>query len=188
MAAVPAERRPVGTVFQRPLLFPHLTVEQNVAFGLRMRRIRKAQVRRRVASMLERVQLSALARRRVGELSGGQEQRVALARALVLEPPVLLLDEPFSQLDAALRQEMRTLVRALHDERELTTLFVTHDQAEAVQVADSIALLLAGRLEGHERPETYYTPPAVGRRSTLLRRDERGGRARLRRAFRQRRR
>ncbi len=159
MGGVAAERRPVGTVFQRPLLFPHLTVAQNVAFGLRMRRIGRAEVRRRVGSMLERVQLDALAGRRVGELSGGQEQRAALARALVLEPPVLLLDEPFSQLDAALRLEMRSLVRALHDEREMTTLFVTHDQTEAVQVADAIALMLEGRLAGHDTPQAFYAHP-----------------------------
>ena len=159
MGGVAAERRPVGTVFQRPLLFPHLTVAQNVAFGLRVRRTGRVEVRRRVTSMLERVQLDTLAGRRVGELSGGQEQRVALARALVLEPPVLLLDEPFSQLDAALRQEMRVLIRALHDEREMTTLFVTHDQAEAVQVADAIALMLDGRLAGHDTPQAFYTRP-----------------------------
>jgi putative spermidine/putrescine transport system ATP-binding protein len=156
---VAAERRDVGLVFQKPLLFPHLTVEQNVAFGLRMRRLDRAESRRRVDLMLERVQLSGLARRRVGELSGGQEQRAALARALVLRPKVLLLDEPFSQLDAALRREMRALVRALHDESAVTTLFVTHDQNEAVEVADSIALLLDGQLAGHGEPERFYTRP-----------------------------
>jgi ABC-type sulfate/molybdate transport systems ATPase subunit len=109
--------------------------------------------------MLERVQLGGLARRRVGELSGGQEQRVALARALVLEPAVLLLDEPFSSLDAALRAEMRRLVRQLHDESAVTTLFVTHDQAEAVEVADTVALLLDGRLTGSGSPDLFYRQP-----------------------------
>jgi putative spermidine/putrescine transport system ATP-binding protein len=159
MSNVPAEHRPVGMVFQRPLLFPHLNVEQNVAFGLRMRRLRKSEIRSRVASMLERVQLGGLAGRRVGELSGGQEQRVALARALVLEPPVLLLDEPFSQLDASLRHEMRSLVRRLHDESKVTTVFVTHDQSEAVEVADSIALMLAGQLVAFDTPTAFYTRP-----------------------------
>ncbi|MEP6562273.1 MAG: ABC transporter ATP-binding protein [Nakamurella sp.] len=154
---VPAERRPAGLVFQKPLLFPHLNVEQNVGFGLRMRRLDRARTRDRVAAILDRVQLTALARRRVGELSGGQQQRVALARALVLEPRILLLDEPFSQLDATLRAEMRWLVKDLHNESGVTTVFVTHDQAEAVEVADTIILLLDGRLEGQGNPEMFYT-------------------------------
>ena len=156
---VPAERRPAGLVFQRPLLFPHLNVEQNVAFGLRMRRLDRANTRDRVAAILDRVQLGAMAKRRVGELSGGQEQRVALARALVLEPRVLLLDEPFSQLDATLRAEMRCLVKDLHTESGVTTVFVTHDQAEAVEVADTIALMLDGHLEGQGDPEIFYIAP-----------------------------
>lgn len=156
---VAPERRNVGLVFQKPLLFPHLTIEQNVAFGLRMRRLDRAEIRGRVHQMLERVQLSGLARRRVSELSGGQEQRAALARALVLRPKVLLLDEPFSQLDAALRREMRALIRGLHEESAVTTLFVTHDQHEAVEVADTIALLLDGRLAGRGDPEQFYAHP-----------------------------
>lgn len=156
---VPAERRTVGLVFQKPLLFPQLTVEANVAFGLRMRRTHRGTMRTAVREMLERVQLAALAGRRVGELSGGQEQRVALARALVLSPRVLLLDEPFSQLDAGLRSEMRTVVRELSREADLTTVFVTHDQAEAVEVSDRIALMLDGRLAGHDAPETFYARP-----------------------------
>jgi putative spermidine/putrescine transport system ATP-binding protein len=155
----PAERRNVGLVFQRPLLFPHLTVEQNVAFGLRMRGMDRRSMRTRVHQMLERVQLGGLGRRRVGELSGGQEQRAALARALVLSPRVLLLDEPFSQLDATLRSEMRTLLRQLHDESGLTTLFVTHDRHEAIEVADTIALLLDGRLASHGEPRQFYLRP-----------------------------
>ncbi len=156
---VPAERRPTGQVFQKPLLFPHLSVERNVAFGLRMRRLDRQQIRDRVDAMLDRVQLGALARRRVGELSGGQEQRVAVARALVLRPQVLLLDEPFSQLDAALRAEMRALIKDLHAESPVTTVFVTHDQAEAVEVADTIALMLDGRLAGLGPPEQFYLAP-----------------------------
>ncbi len=157
--ATPAERRPVGLVFQKPLLFPHLSVAQNVAFGLRMRRLGRARTRQQVGQMLERVQLSPFADRRVGQLSGGQEQRVALARALVLEPKVLLLDEPFSQLDSALRSEMRALLRQLHDESEVSTLFVTHDQSEAVEVADTITLMLQGRVAGQGSPELFYTRP-----------------------------
>ena len=156
---IPAERRPVGLVFQKPLLFPHLSVEQNVAFGLRMRRVDRRETRRLVHAMLDRVQLPEVRRRRVGELSGGQEQRVALARALVLDPQVLLLDEPFSQLDAVLRAQMRALVRELHDESGLTTVFVTHDQAEAVEVADTITLLLDGRVAGCGDPELFYRRP-----------------------------
>lgn len=156
---VTAERRPVGLVRQKALLFPHLDVAANVGFGLRMRGLGRQEIAQRVAAMLERVQLGGLARRRVGELSGGQEQRVALARALVLEPAVLLLDEPFSSLDAALRAEMRRLVRQLHDESAVTTLFVTHDQAEAVEVADTVALLLDGRLAGSGSPDLFYRQP-----------------------------
>ncbi|MEO9220301.1 MAG: ABC transporter ATP-binding protein, partial [Mycobacteriaceae bacterium] len=159
LLGVRAEQRPLSLVFQKPLLFPHLSVEQNVAFGLRMRRLPRREVRRRTGAMLERVQLGALARRRVGELSGGQEQRVALARAFVLAPRVLLLDEPFSQLDASLRAEMRSLARSLHEELAVTTLFVTHDQAEAVEIADEVALMLDGQLAGHGAPELFYLRP-----------------------------
>jgi len=156
---VPAERRGVGLVFQKPLLFPHLSVADNVGFGLRMRGVNARSRASRVTEMLDRVQLAGLGDRRVGELSGGQEQRVALARALVLEPKVLLLDEPFSQLDIALRARMRTLLRQLHDDSDVTTVFVTHDQAEAVEVADTVALMLDGTLAGHGTPESFYTRP-----------------------------
>lgn len=156
---LPAERRPLSLVFQKPLLFPHLSIAANVGFGLRMRRVPRGQVARQVETMLERVQLGGLGSRRPGQLSGGQEQRAALARALVLAPPVLLLDEPFSQLDATLRIEMRALVRHLHDESGFTSLFVTHDQAEAVAVADRIALLIDGRLAGVGTPEDFFRRP-----------------------------
>jgi len=155
----PPQRRPIATVFQKPLLFPHLDVWHNVAFGLRMRRVERRALRQRVDLALDQVQLADLARRRIGELSGGQEQRVSLARALVLEPAVLLLDEPFSQLDAVLRVEMRSLVRELHDQSEVTTLFVTHDQGEAVAVADTVALMVDGTLAGNGSPEMFYRRP-----------------------------
>lgn len=156
---VPAERRPVSLVFQKPLLFPHLSVEANVGFGLRMAGVARAERRERVQAMLEEVRLGDLGARRVGELSGGQEQRVSLARALVLRPSLLLLDEPFSQLDAGLRAEMRTLVRRLHDAYRLTTVFVTHDQAEAVEVGDAITLLIDGQVAGSGLPELFYRRP-----------------------------
>lgn len=158
------ERRPLSLVFQKPLLFPHLSVERNVGFGLRMRREPRSAVGDRVAAMLERVQLSGLGSRRVQDLSGGQEQRVALARALVLKPDVLLLDEPFSQLDAGLRVEMRSLVRALHDEalrdhQGVTTVFVTHDQSEAVDLADEIVVMLEGRVAARGIPADLFAAP-----------------------------
>ena len=165
---LPAERRPVGLVFQKPLLFPHLSVGDNVAFGLRMRGVPRRARREAVTRMLELVELPSLAGRRVGELSGGQEQRVALARALVLDPRVLLLDEPFSQLDADLRARMRELLRRIQRELEITTLFVTHDQQEAVDVADHIALMLDGRIEAHGPPVEFYTRPATLRAARFL--------------------
>ncbi|MEO6958000.1 MAG: ABC transporter ATP-binding protein [Antricoccus sp.] len=159
MLRIAVEKRPVSLVFQKPLLFPHLDVAQNVGFGLRMRGFAARDITVKVQSMLERVQLGGLGARRVGELSGGQEQRVALARALILAPRLLLLDEPFSQLDAELRAEMRALVRTLHNETQTTTLFVTHDQIEAVEVADQIVLMLDGRLAGKGSPELFYQSP-----------------------------
>lgn len=155
-----AERRPVGLVFQKPLLFPHMSVLANIGFGLRVGGSGRREVRRVALEMLERVQLAGLADRHVGELSGGQEQRVALARALVLSPRVLLLDEPFSSLDAELRVTMRRLVRALADETGVTTLFVTHDQAEAVDVADDVVLVLGGRLVGHGPASGFWSAPS----------------------------
>lgn len=156
---LPAEHRPVGLVFQKPLLFPHLNVLDNVAFGLRMQRRPHRHARARARDLLEQVGLPELAVRRVGELSGGQEQRVALARALALRPRLLLLDEPFSQLDPDLRARMRQLVRTLSAEAKITTLFVTHDLAEAVDVADEIVLMLDGRVEGQGSPERFYRDP-----------------------------
>lgn len=157
---LPPERRGVAMVFQNPLLFPHLTVAGNVGFGLRMRGLAPDRIAASVTAMLARVRLSDLADRRPAQLSGGQAQRVALARALVLRPEVLLLDEPLSSLDATLRDEMRGLIRDLQRETGITTLVVTHDQAEAVALADRIALLFEGRLVQHDRPEAFYRRPA----------------------------
>jgi ABC-type Fe3+/spermidine/putrescine transport system ATPase subunit len=161
VVAVPAERREVAMVFQKPLLFPHMSVADNVAFGLRMRGVDRAARRRRVGDMLELVRLSGYESRRATELSGGQEQRVSLARALVVEPRVLLLDEPLSQLDAGLRVEMRELVRQVQREVGVTTLFVTHDQEEAVVLSDRVALMLDGRVEQDDVPEAFYERPAT---------------------------
>ncbi len=156
---VAPERRPVGLVLQKPLLFPHLTVARNIAFGLRMQRVPRAEARAAVDEMLARVHLEGLGHRRPHELSGGQEQRVSLARALVRRPRVLLLDEPFSQLDPDLRAEMRSLLRELQAATGVTTLLVTHDRAEAVDVAGRVAVLLDGRIEGEGTPRQLWTSP-----------------------------
>ena len=157
---LPPERRPVAMVFQAPLLFPHLSVGDNVAYGLRMRGVGRRDRARRAAAALERVQLPGAADRRPSELSGGQEQRVALARALVVEPQVLLLDEPFSALDEELREEVRDLVAGLQRDAGITTVFVTHDQQEATVLADRVAVLLDGRLQQVAAPRELYEAPA----------------------------
>lgn len=157
--ALPSERRGVAMVFQNPLLFPHLTLAGNLGFGLRIRGLSAPAIAAKVGPMLERVRLQGLGQRRPVELSGGQQQRAALARALILLPKVLLLDEPLSNLDPSLRDEMRGLIRELQRETGITTLIVTHDQAEAVAVADRIALLLDGRIAQHGAPEDFYRRP-----------------------------
>lgn len=153
------EHRGAVMVFQNHLLFPYMSVAENVGFGLRMRKVDGGEIDRRVAEMLEMVRLPDLGRRRPGELSGGQQQRVALARALIVRPRVLLLDEPLSSLDAHLRFEMRDLVRSLQREMGITTIFVTHDQEEAVVLADRIALILDGRLRQYDVPRAFYKRP-----------------------------
>lgn len=154
------ERRGAVMVFQNALLFPQQTVAENVGFGLRMRGIARPEIDARVDDMLARVQLSDLGSRKPASLSGGQQQRVALARALVVRPKVLLLDEPLSNLDAHLRSDMRALIVSLHRETGVTTLLVTHDQQEAVIVADQIALMLGGRLIQHAAPQDMFRKPA----------------------------
>jgi putative spermidine/putrescine transport system ATP-binding protein len=153
------EHRGVVMVFQNYLLFPYMSVADNVGFGLKMRKIAKPEIDRRVQEILELVKLPDLGNRRPKELSGGQQQRVALARALIVEPNVLLLDEPLSNLDAHLRFEMRDLIRGLQQEMGITTIFVTHDQEEAVVLADRVALILDGRLKQYDRPEIFYKRP-----------------------------
>lgn len=156
---LPAEKRDVAMVFQRPLLFPHLTVMENVAFGLKMRGVVEAQRRARVYEALRMVRLEEFAQRRPDQLSGGQEQRVALARALVTEPRVLLLDEPFSALDAILREEMWRLFGDLQRRLRTTTLFVTHDQQEALTLAGRIALMLEGVIEQVGAGSEFFEAP-----------------------------
>ena len=156
---LPAAKRNIGFGFQNYALFPHLSVEQNVAFGLEMRRKPKNEITRRVAAMLERVRLEHLAKRLPKQLSGGQQQRVALARALVIEPDVLLLDEPLSNLDAQLRQDMKSEIRALQRALGITTIFVTHDQDEALTIADRIVVMRAGRIEQDGSPQVVFAEP-----------------------------
>ncbi len=157
--AQPAELRRAVMVFQNPLLFPHLSVAENIAFGLTMRRTPKPEVARRVQDMLALIQLPNAGSQRPSQLSGGQAQRVALARALILKPRVLLLDEPLSNLDANLRADMRILIRDLQRSTGITTLLVTHDQAEAVMLSDQIALVLDGRLQQSGPPDTFFNQP-----------------------------
>ena len=158
--AVAPQNRGVGFVFQHYAPFTHMTVWDNVAFGLTIRRRPKPEVRERVERLLELVQLQGLGRRYPAQLSGGQRQRMALARALAPEPEVLLLDEPFGALDARVRTELREWLRRLHDEMHVTTIFVTHDQEEALELADQVAVVNAGRLEQVAPPRELYDAPA----------------------------
>lgn len=160
---VPPERRGAAMVFQRPLLFPNMTVEENVGFGPRMRGVGSEVSSGKVEEALSQVRMEGFAGRRPDELSGGQQQRVALARALVTGPRLLLLDEPLSALDANLREEMRALIKVLQREGDYTTVFVTHDQEEAVVLADRIALLFDGELQMYDEPEAFYDRPATRR-------------------------
>ncbi|MGH9949537.1 MAG: ABC transporter ATP-binding protein [Pyrinomonadaceae bacterium] len=158
---VAAEKRRAAMVFQKPLLFPFLNVEENVGFGLKMQNIAKAEIADKTAEALRLVRLENFSHRLPRQLSGGQEQRVALARALITEPRVLLLDEPFSALDAGLRAEMRNFVRELQRRLKITTVFVTHDQEEAVAVADRIAFVDDGNLAQIAEPKMFFTKPAT---------------------------
>jgi sulfate/thiosulfate transport system ATP-binding protein len=156
----PARTREVGFVFQHYAAFKHMTVGDNVAFGLSVRKRPKAEIRARVAELLELVGLSHLGKRYPAQLSGGQRQRMALARALAVEPRVLLLDEPFGALDARVREELRAWLRRLHDEVHVTTIFVTHDQEEAMEIAEQIVVVNDGRIEQSASPAEIYDAPA----------------------------
>ena len=160
VTALPPFRRDIGVVFQDYALFPHLSVAQNIAFGLRMRNVAKAEITRRVAEAIALVKLGGLDERRPHELSGGQRQRVALARALVIRPKILLLDEPLSNLDLKLREEMRLEIAELQRRLAITTIFVTHDQSEALVMSDRIAVMNAGRIEQIGSPADIYERPA----------------------------
>jgi len=169
---LPPERRGFGMVFQNYALFPHLTAFENVAFGLRLRRLPNGEIEDRVRRMLDLVQLRGLEARYPGQLSGGQQQRVAIARALIIEPRVILLDEPLSNLDAKLRLEMRAEIKRLHSDLGLTSIYVTHDQAEALSLSDRIVVMRDGRIvqtgtpaEIHDRPQDLFVADFMGYRN-----------------------
>src|ERR1700759_3928065 len=161
VAQVPPHERNVHTVFQNYALFPHLNVFDNVAFGLRRRKVAKADIKRRVDESLDLVELSGYAGRRPQQLSGGQQQRVALARALVLRPAVLLLDEPLGALDAKIRKQLRLELKGLQEEVGITFVFVTHDQEEALSMSDRIAVMSKGKIEQIGSPSDVYEDPAT---------------------------
>ncbi|RZU53414.1 carbohydrate ABC transporter ATP-binding protein (CUT1 family) [Krasilnikovia cinnamomea] len=171
---LPPERRGFGMVFQNYALFPHMSVRKNVAFGLQMRRLPRPEIKRRVAEAIRLVHLEEQAGKLPGQLSGGQQQRVAIARAVVLEPSLVLMDEPLSNLDAQLRLEMRTEIRRLHQSLGLTTIYVTHDQEEALSLADRLVVLRGGRVQQvgtpedlHDRPSNWHVADFMGFRNLL---------------------
>ncbi|MFT5872223.1 MAG: putative spermidine/putrescine transport system ATP-binding protein [Clostridium sp.] len=158
---VPVHNRNFGLVFQSYALFPHLTVEENVAFGLKMKKLSKDEIKKKVKDILEVVDMTQYAKRYPKELSGGQRQRVATARALVIEPSLLLLDEPLSNLDAKLRLKMRVEIRKIQQSLGITTLFVTHDQEECFSISDKVAVMNKGVIEQFDTPENIYSNPAT---------------------------
>ncbi|REK76173.1 ABC transporter ATP-binding protein [Paenibacillus paeoniae] len=159
MDSEPAHKRDIGMVFQNYAIFPHLTVFENVAYGLRARKVSKQDIERRVSEALEVVELSAHRSKQPAQMSGGQQQRIALARAIVIHPGLLLMDEPLSNLDAKLRLKMRSEIRALQKRLNITTIYVTHDQEEALAVSDRIAVLNQGRIQQVGRPHEIYLNP-----------------------------
>jgi ABC-type Fe3+/spermidine/putrescine transport system ATPase subunit len=156
ITALPPEKRNAGMVFQSYALFPHMTVAENIGFGLQMRRVSREETRSRVGRVIERVGLAGMEGRYPRQLSGGQQQRTALARALVIGPDMLLLDEPLANLDANLREEMRIYIREIQQEFGITTIYVTHDQVEALAMADRIGVMIAGKLQQVDVPDVVY--------------------------------
>ena len=172
--SLPPERRNMSMIFQSYALWPHMTVAENIVYGLKLRKIDSGTIKKKLDAILATTRLAVLADRYPGELSGGQQQRVALARALIVEPETLLLDEPLSNLDATLREEMRFEIRRLHDEFRITTVYVTHDQAEAMVTSDRIAVMNAGRIEQigtseeiYEHPRTSFVARFIGASNIL---------------------
>ncbi|MGB1288422.1 MAG: ABC transporter ATP-binding protein [Aggregatilineales bacterium] len=169
--SIPAEKRGAVMVFQNHLLFPMMNVAKNIGFGLKMQQVNQKEIDRRVSEMLARVQLPDYGNRQPHELSGGQQQRIALARALIVRPKVLLLDEPLANLDANLRLEMRELIREIQRDMGITTIFVTHDQEEAVMLADRIALMFDGELAQYATPQAFYQRPQTQQVAHFFRND-----------------
>jgi iron(III) transport system ATP-binding protein len=159
LRTLPPEQRKMSMIFQSYALWPHMTVAENIVYGLRLRKIDRDTIAKKLKAILDTTRLEVLAQRYPGELSGGQQQRVALARALIVEPETLLLDEPLSNLDANLREEMRFEIRRLHDQYRYTTVYVTHDQSEAMTTADLIAVMNAGKIDQLGTPEDIYDRP-----------------------------
>ena len=179
VTALAPEARDVNTVFQNYALFPHMTVADNIGYGLKLKKIPKAEIKKRVSEMLELVQLPGYEKRKPSELSGGQRQRVAIARSLVNNPKVLLLDEPFAAIDAKIRQELRSWLKEMIGKLGITSIFVTHDQDEAIEVADEIIITNAGRIEQkgtpigvYRNPETAFTASFFGQPSVLKNADD----------------
>jgi len=160
ISTLPPERRGLGVVFQSYALFPHMTVFENIAFPLRLRRLSQAEIDRKVREVLELVDLGAFAARRIGALSGGQQQRIALARAIVFAPPVLLMDEPLGALDRRLRDQLQTEIKRIQQEMGVTVIYVTHDQEEALALSDRVAIMTDGRIEQLGSPDEVYEAPA----------------------------
>ncbi|MDR2588457.1 MAG: ABC transporter ATP-binding protein [Spirochaetales bacterium] len=165
---IPANRRNIGMVFQNYAIFPHLTVRQNVEYGLKLRKLSKEEIRKKVDDILRLVRIEEYANRLPERLSGGQQQRVALARAIVIHPSVLLMDEPLSNLDAKLRVEMRDVIRSVQRQVGITTVYVTHDQEEALVVSDRIAVMKGGVIQQVGKPQSIYARPANGFVSTFI--------------------